>query len=78
MEVRLNLNDRIKVKLTPLGHDRHRLFHDSCTPHRPYHPVKQDKDGWSTWQVWSLFQVFGEHLGCGAPLVFEAEMRIVD
>ncbi len=74
---KLNLNDKVKVKLTPLGADiYYHQFDDvnekiklvcgnTLEPHMP----KIDKDGFTEFQLWRFIELYGEHIGIGSPNV---------
>lgn len=74
---KLNLNDSVKVKLTPLGADIYYHQFDDVNeqiasrggkriePHMP----QVDKDGYTKFQLWHFIEMYGEHLGIGKPNV---------
>ena len=73
----LNLNDRIKVKLTPLGvtifyHQYDDLLkdHPQITSIKPRMP-QIDKDGYTNFQLWSFIQLYGDYIHMGADQVIE-------
>lgn len=78
--MRLNINDNVRVKLTPYGRQMHRANYDAmptATRERyKYSPPDEDESGWSTWQLWDLMREFGTHVGFGM-LPFETEIEIV-
>lgn len=71
--VAFNINNNVRVKLTPYGralHGKdHEDFWDQHDPIRhyphPYAAPKEDADGWSVWQLWTLMQAFGPHIHIG-------------
>ena len=70
-----NLNETVRVKLTPLGRTLHQdrwnaLFKD-VLDRFPYMPVKEDKDGYSEWQLWDLMDCMASTLHMGALPAFE-------
>lgn len=75
--VPFNINDMVRVKLTPRGRECHRKSHDEIFAHMseerrlPHTPAKEDEDGWSRWQLWVLMSTFGEYIGHGRANVFE-------
>lgn len=78
--MKLNLNETVRVRLTPKGRVLHRLNHDKMyedwTYAPDYRPVEETADGWSTWQLWDLAREFGPHLYNGCDLPFETEIEI--
>lgn len=70
---KLNLNDSVKVKLTPLGAEIY--FHQfddlnkvlsskgakPVTPHMP----KIDEDGYTLFQLWDFIHLYGEYINIG-------------
>jgi len=76
MELRINLNERIKVKLTDLGKEiyYHRVDHVNEWYGRvmvkPSFP-KVDEDGYTTFQLWDFMGLYGEHIGMAKPNVIE-------
>lgn len=69
MQTVINLNDWIKVKLTPYGQQiyyAHFLnFH--ITPPR----LKIDDEGYTRFQLWSFIEMFGSYIYMGAKNVIE-------
>lgn len=65
-----NLNENVRVKLTPYGHkvllDNYLklmvIYPEKERPF-PYRAPKEDDEGWSTWQMWVLMRELGEHMG---------------
>lgn len=80
MKISININDNVRVRLTPHGHAIHRKNHDeryifAANPN-PYRAPTEDVDGWSTWQLWDLMLHFGASLHTGCALPFETEIKI--
>ena len=81
--MKFNINEYVRVKLTPTGKgilrkqfvERHErmpdVFKELSLP-------EEDEQGFSQWQMWRLFETFGNHvfLGCEPP--FETEIEIVE
>lgn len=77
---RFNINDPVRVRLTPEGLAIHRSdwqgFVASLPPEArdtmgDYKPPEIDADGfWST-SAWHLMQLFGPHIHLGAHVPFE-------
>ena len=66
-EIRLNVNDRVRIRLTRRGRQILAVNGRAIWP-------KEDRDGYSEWQLWELFELFGDkiYLGCETP--FETEI----
>lgn len=70
---KLNLNDTVKVKLTPLGAEIYYHQFDEVNkrielcggkkiePHMP----QVDKDGFTKFQLWHFIEMFGDYIGIG-------------
>lgn len=78
-----NLNDEVRVKLTPLGRKLHEEDHWKFWSMMPklkvpaYVAPTEDIDGWSTWQLWSLMEAFGKHTRIGFDTCFETTIDLV-
>lgn len=76
----INLNDRVKVKLTAHGRATlaadHAAFWKAAGRDMPYVPPKEDRDGWSEWQLWDLMQRLGPHTGLACVLPIETDLQI--
>lgn len=73
---KINLNETIKVKLTPLGAEIYYKQFDElnkqrgreiCKPQMP----RIDKDGYTEFQLWNFIELYGEHIGMCKPNVIE-------
>lgn len=73
---KINLNETIKVKLTPLGAEIYYKQFDElnkqygreiCKPQMP----KIDKDGYTEFQLWNFIELYGQHIGMCKPNVIE-------
>lgn len=65
---KINLNETIKVKLTPYGAEIYYKQFDEvnkqcgkeiCKPHMP----RIDKDGYTEFQLWHFIELYGQHIG---------------
>ena len=74
---KINLNDWIKVKLTPLGAEIYyhqcdevnkRIRENGGTELEPIMP-RIDKDGYTEFQLWYFMELYGEHIGMCKPNV---------
>lgn len=80
--LRFNINEYVRVKLTPRGRAIHRAQHDDLSARFPsakftYSAPVEDADGWSQWQAWTLMETFGQHVGMGFELPFETTIEIL-
>ena len=73
---KINLNDRIKVKLTPLGAEIY--YHQYDDIHKDYPKMKKhlqsslpkvDENGYTGFQLWHFMELYGEHIGMCKPNV---------
>lgn len=70
----INLNDEIRVKLTPFGLKRHKDAWNLLTNeafHICYRAPSIDSNGYSTFQLWEFMNIFGQFLYNGAENVIE-------
>ena len=78
MQVKININDYVKVRLKEQGFCIHRQHYDNIwfgrIPPYPYKPPMVDKDGYSKFPLWELMQLFGEHLSLGMEVPFDTEI----
>lgn len=74
---KINLNDRVKVKLTPLGVEIYYHQYDDLnkkikenggTQLEPRMP-QIDKDGYTEFTLWSFMELYGKHIGMCKPNV---------
>ena len=81
---RINLNERIKVRLTDLGKDiyyhqfdyiNERAGRCVCKPEYP----KTDKDGYTEFQLWVFIELYGKHIGMAKPnVIYPNEMVCIE
>ena len=73
---KINLNETIKVKLTPLGAEiyykqfdelNNKYGREICKPHMP----RIDKYGYTEFQFWHFIELYGQHIGMCKPNVIE-------
>ena len=75
-KIAINLNDRIKVKLTDLGKDIYYHRFDCLNEHfgreicKPSYP-KEDEDGYTSFQLWHFIELYGGYIGMTKPNVIE-------
>ena len=69
-ELRINLNEEVKVKLTDLGKEIYYHRYDDLNEMagreviRPSFP-KVDADGYTIFQLWDFINLYGNHIGMG-------------
>lgn len=76
---KINLNDRVKVKLTPLGAEIYYHRYDELNKRIKEKGGKQlesimpriDKDGYTEFQLWYFMELYGEHMGVCKKNVIE-------
>lgn len=72
----INLNEWVKVKLTDLGKEIYYHQYDELNKVygremlKPSFP-SEDEDGYTRFQLWKFIQLYGEHIGMGAPNVID-------
>ena len=75
-EIKINLNEVIKVKLTDLGKEIYYHQYDElnarlgiviCKPTFP----KVDSEGYTHFQLWNFMEIYGKHIGMGLSNVIE-------
>ena len=73
---KINLNETIKVKLTPLGAEIYykqfdelnkQCWREICKPQMP----RIDKDGYTEFQFWHFIELYGQHIGMCKQNVIE-------
>ena len=73
---RINLNEWVKVKLTDLGKEIYYHQYDKLNKVygremlKPSFP-SEDEDGYTRFQLWKFIQLYGAHIGMGAPNVID-------
>lgn len=73
-ELRINLNEEVKVKLTDLGKEIYYHRYDDLNERagreviRPSFP-KVDADGYTRFLLWDFINLYGNHIGMGFPNV---------
>lgn len=80
-----NINNKVAVKLTPIGRDLHKKNWLDEQAHIwgaggsgfEYRAPVEDDDGWSEWQMGDLMREFGKHCYNGCKVPFETTIRIL-
>ena len=74
-EIRLNLNDIVKVRLTDLGRE---IYHQYYNINRRYgkiicNPVlpEEDEAGYMKFQLWVFMSIYGNYIGMTKPNVID-------
>ena len=75
-EIKINLNEVVKVKLTDLGKDIYCRWYDKLmanygrTIHEPKLPKEDDK-GYTCFQLWNFMEIYGKYIGMANPNVID-------
>ena len=75
-EVKINLNELVKVKLTDLGKDIYYHQYDELNARLGtiiFKPAfaKEDDEGYTYFQLWNFMEVYGKHIGLSKPNVID-------
>lgn len=82
-EIKLNLNEVVKVRLTDLGRDIFYHQYDKinqrygkiiCSPILP----EEDEAGYVKFQLWHFMSIYGDYMGMAKPNVIEPIEIIYD
>jgi hypothetical protein len=75
MEISINLNDRVRVKLTARGREALLEHIGPLTSRKPEESAdisyKGWRDGFVETQLWDLFNIFGDGIYMGSRAMFE-------
>jgi hypothetical protein len=78
MQVKININEYVKVKLKEQGFCIHRQHYDNLwvgrVPAFPYNPPEVDNLGYTEMPLWELMWLFGEHISLGMEVPFDTEI----
>lgn len=82
MNISININNKIKVKLTGFGKsildkEVNKLKQLSGVPDN-YNPYETDDNGYTEFQLWQFMNIFGDHLYNGAIQVIENNEILVE
>jgi hypothetical protein len=66
-EIKINLNDDVKVKITEYGQSILKKYYENLNIMKYYSYQKPDSDGFSTFQLWELMIFFGDEMYNGNP-----------
>ena len=75
-EIRINLNDEVRFKLTDRGRDIYYHQFDELIKKHPTIGIKPqmpkvDADGYSKMQLWCFMELYGPHTHMSSPVVVE-------
>jgi hypothetical protein len=74
----MNINDKVKVQLTPFGADIWNKQYDSLKIPADYIPTKVKPLDYIETQLWDAMNVFGPHIGLGKDVPFvDCQMEIM-
>ena len=81
-EIDFNVNQNVKVKITPYGKECLRRNYDrkmSCYAELvyPFELPKEDEDGYTTFQLWDLMREFGEYMFMGNKNPFAMNIKLI-
>jgi len=68
-----NLNDYVRVKLTPRGREIYMEDFEKYGIEKG--PPPEDADGWCEMQCWCLMQIFGAHICMGIDPPFNTQIE---
>jgi hypothetical protein len=88
MDVKINFNDIVKVKLTDRGKEIMKQRHDELNAliikksrsgkvFREF-TIKIDREGYTSFLLWQLMNTFGEYMVMGLEEPFEGTMVIIN
>ena len=75
-EIKINLNEYVKVKLTDLGKDIYYRWYDELNArlgtviYEPKFPKEDDK-GYTYFQLWDFMEIYGKYIGMTKPNVIK-------
>ena len=73
----VNLNEVIKVKLTPLGVNIFYHQYDNVPGIDPIRP-QIDEEGYTKFQLWGVMKLYGKHIGMCKPDVMMGNMVFLE
>ena len=78
--MKVNINQWVKIKLTPHGinvlAERHKELKKFAPMIKDFKMPEIDKDGYTRYQLWSVMEIFSGFVGMGVDLPFEPEIEI--
>ena len=83
--VDFNINEKVRVKLTPYGSSIYGNYIESIDYagqedllRIAHEKAKPDSDGYNSFQMWQLMSIFGDKMYNGAENVFESNLIYLD
>lgn len=82
--MKINLNDRIRVKLTKYGTLVHFNHYDSINRFHGKDVIKNcepnvDENGYTSYALWDFIHIFGDYIGIGKKNVIEPiDLEVVE
>jgi len=81
-EIEFNMNQDVRVKLTPYGKECLRRNYDRKMSFfavlvYPFELPKEDNDGYVTFQLWGLMKEFGEYMFMGNKNPFSMGIKLI-
>ena len=73
----INLNETIKVKLTPLGVNIFYHQYDDVPKVSPIMPTI-DREGYTRFQLWVFMKLYGKHIGMCKPDVIMGKAIFIE
>lgn len=74
----MNINDKVRVQLTPFGADIWNKRYDGLNIPAEYIPAKVKPGDFIETQLWDAMAVFGPHIGLGKDVPFiDCQMEIM-
>lgn len=75
-EIKINLNDFIKVKLTETGKEIFIHRFDDINKNLRYEaykniPLEEDENGYTEFQLWDFMQIYGPYMYFAGPTVID-------
>jgi hypothetical protein len=83
-EIKFNINETVKVKLTEIGINHLKRRRKDLNEHVTSRGgvgfgeliIKTDENGYTSFQLWDLMNTFGEFMGLGSNPPFKTEIII--
>jgi len=85
MDIKFNINESVKVKLTDHGrkvladqHNKYAVYYPKAFQIKTPNDFKENEDenGFTTFQLWSLMEKFGNHTGMCQENCFDTNILI--
>lgn len=84
-EIKFNINDKVKVKITDMGYNIWLDWENQFIKFSSTIPVttieelkaKADKDGYTKFQMWDMMSIFGSHMNMGFENPIESNIILL-